>query len=67
MARTRAAINRAIERGDTAQVNELLQKFLQILRERQRLGLRIPKASTQALQQAGMGVPQAFPGVGANR
>ena len=63
LAELRRHINRAMENRDMPNVQALLAQFVQVLRERQRLGLKIPKASVGALAGAGMTAERAYPGI----
>lgn len=56
----RARIVRALENRDSVEANELLIQFMQIMRERQRLGLTIPKATQRAFRGAGLDRPNQY-------
>lgn len=63
MIKIRSKMNAANRKGDLQAVKRLLIQFVQLMRERVRLGLPISKASTQALSAAGLSPQEAFPGL----
>ena len=61
MATLRSKMNTANSKGDMATLRTLLLRFVKLMRERQRLGLPITKASARALGEAGMTPQRAYP------
>jgi len=62
MATLRSKINTAIQKNDLKEVRNLLLKWTQLLRERQRLGLNVARASEEAFGAAGLTPEPEFAG-----
>ncbi len=57
----RSRLNRAIENRDQVEIQSLLRRFYQVLRERQRLGLPIPKAAARMMESEGLTATRSYP------
>ena len=61
IAEIRSRLKRAQDKGDLATVAELLRQLVMVQRERMRLGLAVPRATTTQFGQAGIAPPPSYP------